>query len=110
MMKPKNRPPSGITKQSQKLWTELYSNYDNWDEASVRLLNELCKVNDIIQDCEKKIKKDGILLQDRFGQQIAHPLLRVLKEHRTQFLRFCKELGLLSEDEEKNKVGRPGMY
>lgn len=109
-MKIKNRPPGSISKQSQKLWTELYSNYDNWDEASVRLLNELCKINDIIMDCEKKIKKEGLLLEDRFNQKVAHPLLRVLKENRTQFLRFSKELGLLDNAEEKNRPGRPGMY
>lgn len=109
-MKIKNRPPGGISKESQKLWHELYTNYSPWDEAAVRLLNELCKVNEIIIDCEKRIKKEGLSLEDRFGQKVAHPLLRVLKENRTQFLRFCKELGLLSEDEEKNKVGRPGAY
>lgn len=104
------KPPKGLTKDSKKLWLEYFNNYESWNQADLRILNELCKINDLIKECEEKIKIEGLTQTDRFGQVIPHPLLRVLKENRTQLLRYTKALGLLDLKQEPQKIGRPGMY
>jgi hypothetical protein len=48
----------------------------------------------VIADIEARLQEDGLTLPARGGGVRAHPLVRVLTDQRSLFLRYVRELGL----------------
>jgi len=44
--------------------------------------------------CKERIKKDGLLINDRYGNPNKHPLLQNQTAYQIQILKVVKELGL----------------
>ena len=44
--------------------------------------------------CKERIKKDGLLINDRYGNPNKHPLLQIQTAYQIQILKVVKELGL----------------
>ena len=48
----------------------------------------------IFIQCRDAIKKDGIMVNDRFGAQIKHPLIKVQNDAQIQIVKLIAEFGL----------------
>lgn len=60
-------------------------------KAALSLLSESLEM---YYQCKDQIKKDGLLIQDRYGNPNKHPLLQIQTAYQIQILKVVKELGL----------------
>nr|DAM93106.1 MAG TPA: terminase small subunit [Caudoviricetes sp.]DAN51792.1 MAG TPA: terminase small subunit [Caudoviricetes sp.] len=60
-------------------------------KAALSLLSESL---DMFYQCKERIKKDGIIINDRYGNPNKHPLHQILIAYQIQILKVVKELGL----------------
>jgi P27 family predicted phage terminase small subunit len=60
-------------------------------KAALSLLSESL---DMFYQCKERIKKDGLLINDRYGNPNKHPLLQIQTAYQIQILKVVKELGL----------------
>lgn len=57
--------------------------------------------------CQKRIKKDGQVVKDRFDQDKPHPLLATERDSRAQMMQALKQLNLDIEVASHPGAGRP---
>ena len=57
-------------------------------------LSLLAESLDMFYQCKDQIKKDGLLILDRYNNPNKHPLLQVQTTYQIQILKVVKELGL----------------
>ncbi|MCV7236548.1 P27 family phage terminase small subunit [Mycolicibacterium celeriflavum] len=63
--------------------------------GEIQLLRELCKVVDRIEELDRILAEDGLLVTGNRGQlPRAHPLLMELREERKAVVRLVAELAL----------------
>lgn len=60
-------------------------------KAALSLLSESLEM---YYQCKDQIKKDGLLINDRYGKPNKHPLLQIQTAYQIQILKVVKELGL----------------
>ena len=59
---------------------------------------------DRIAECQDIVKKEGLIILDRFEQKKEHPAAKIERDNKTLFVRILRELGL---DLEKQEESRP---
>ena len=64
------------------------------DQAGVLLLNTAMETFDRMRGAQRAIKRDGLVVYDKWGQAKAHPLLTVERDSRSQMLASLKALNL----------------
>lgn len=57
-------------------------------------INLLTESLEMFYSCKDKIKEDGLLIKDRYGNWNKHPLLMIQNSYQIQILKCTKELGL----------------
>lgn len=57
-------------------------------------LGLLAESLEMFYQCKDQIKKDGMLIRDRYGNPNKHPLLQIQTAYQIQILKVVKELGL----------------
>lgn len=57
-------------------------------------LGLLAESLEMFYQCKDQIKKDGLLILDRYGNPNKHPLLMIQNSYQIQILKCTKELGL----------------
>ncbi|AKU68616.1 P27 family phage terminase small subunit [Prevotella fusca] len=57
-------------------------------------LNLLTESLEMFYSCKDKIKEDGLLIKDRYGNWNKHSLLMIQNSYQIQILKCTKELGL----------------
>ena len=87
-------PPADLTKPQQALWREILDQFEVSDAASLRVLHVGLQALDRAESARRRIKKDGQVVTDRFGQPKAHPLLSVERDARSQFMLAIQRLQL----------------
>jgi P27 family predicted phage terminase small subunit len=87
-------PPSHLSTEARRFWSELIAEYGIDDPAGVAILTQACEAHDRVTEARKAIAKDGASVVDRFGQPKAHPLLTVERDARAAFLAALKALNL----------------
>ena len=60
-------------------------------KAALSLLSESL---DMFYQCKERIKKDGLLINDRYGNPNKHPLLQIQTAYQIQILKVISQLGL----------------
>lgn len=88
-----------------KVYKFLESRYseikDEW-KAVLTLLNDDLE---LFYQCKDKIKADGIMIKDRYGNFNKHPLFPILNNLQIQVLKCIGELGLSPKSSSKIKEG-----
>ena len=87
---------------------ELQKTYRITDAGGKNILDVFESALMTVLECQEVIGKDGLKIEDRWGQQKPHPLLSVLRDARAQVLSSLKSLCL--DLEPLKGVGRPGLY
>jgi P27 family predicted phage terminase small subunit len=103
-MKPE--PAAGLSKEARQQWVEMQQEYSITDGQGILLLNTLFEAWDQMQEAQKKLKKDGFILENpSTGYQRAHPAAGILKDARQAYMKALSMLNLDVED--SGPVGRP---
>lgn len=63
---------------------------NEWDG----ILSMLATQYQVFIDCKEQIKKDGLMVTDRFGAPVKHPLLKVETDAIIQINKLVQEFGL----------------
>lgn len=58
------------------------------------ILTMLATQYQVFLDCKERIKKDGLMISDRFGALVKHPLLKVQTDSQIQIVKLVSEFGL----------------
>ena len=86
--------PEHLSKEAQEWWEKIVSEYGIDDNGGLLLLQTGLEAFDRMKQAQRRIKKDGAQVKDRFGQFKAHPLLTVERDSRSQMLAAIKQLNL----------------
>ena len=98
-----------VNTQSKKLYTEYSDEIQNYLWTIHKFLNKkFGGINDewisslmmladnlhIFNLCKEQIKKDGLMITDRFGTLVKHPLLKVMNDSQIQAVKMIQQFGL----------------
>ena len=72
----------------------LESKYGEVKQEWKTALSLMSESLEMYYQCKDQIKKDGLLIQDRYGNPNKHPLLQIQTAYQIQILKVVKELGL----------------
>jgi len=75
----------------EKHLTDKFSKIETqWDG----LLMMLADNYELFFNCRQQIKKDGLMIQNRFGNYDKHPLIKVQNDAQIQIVKLVQEFGL----------------
>jgi len=102
----KSDAPRHLTAEARRWWRALMGEFSIEDQAGRLLLQTACESFDRMRAAQSEIKRDGMTIQDRFGQQKPHPQLTTERDSRAAMLAALRALNL---DVEPTRVapGRP---
>jgi P27 family predicted phage terminase small subunit len=100
-------PPAGLSREARRRWTALVEEFAIGDSAGLQILATALEAFDRMRQAQRRVKKDGPVFKDRFGQMKAHPLLTIERDARAAWLASLKALNLDIEPL-RDRVGRPG--
>ena len=99
-------PPEHLSQASKTIWTEILTEYLIDDSAGLKILRVALESFDRCQAARQAIDRDGMVIQDKYGQKKCHVLLATERDSRAAFLAGLKALNLDLEPL-KNGPGRP---
>lgn len=88
----KPRRPAGL-KRSATLWDQVTGTYELRPDE-YRLLEDACRQADLIDKLQKEIDKAPLTVAGSMGQQVAHPVLQEIRQHRSTLQRMMAQLKL----------------
>jgi len=85
-----------LSASSKRWYREVVADYD-LQSHHLRLLQVAAEAWDRLQQARAVIKKDGIVVADRYGSPKNHPALSTERDSRIAFVRAVRELDLEGE-------------
>lgn len=100
------RTPKNLSGEARRIWRKIN---ENWilDEAALVILESALESFDRMREAQAILKKDGIVIKDRFDQEKQHPASLIERDAKSAMLRALKSLNLDLEPL-KDGPGRPG--
>lgn len=86
--------PSGLSAEAKKLWAKILKEMGAWEDSQLWIIRTGLEQWDIMQAAKARVKKDGQMVEDRFGQLKMHPLLSVIRDNANGVRQTYKLLGL----------------
>jgi hypothetical protein len=96
-----------VRKESREEARRLKDEYEIDDQGGILHLLIFADADTTERNAQDIVNRDGLILQDRFGQKRAHPLLTVIRDARSQKLAALKALNL-DIVPLRDRPGRPG--
>lgn len=91
--------PRHLSDEAGEFWREMVYTWA-FEEHQEMILTAACEAWDIAQQARKAVAEEGATFTDRFGQPKENPACKIARQHRAQFARLLRELGLdLSDDD-----------
>ena len=87
------QPPKHLSRESKSWWREVVSDYE-LERHHLKLLQSACESWDRVAEARALIAKDGVVVEDRFGQKKPHPACDIERHNRGLFARMLRELAL----------------
>lgn len=81
MSEKKRYAPRGLSDKALRTWRGVTDGFV-LREDEYEMLESACREIDLIDNIQKAIDKDGLMLTGSMGQPVAHPLLAELRQHR----------------------------
>ena len=88
------KPPADLTIAAKRLWRQVQEDYGITDAAGLVYLSSACQAFDRAKTAREIIKRDGLTIKNRYGQQRPNPLLTVERAAAAQMAEFFKCLNL----------------
>ena len=99
-------PPAGLSARGRRRWRDLWAEY-GFSPAAADLLGQALGALDLADDCARRIRVEGLVLEGRYaGVPRAHPLLAVRRDAARTAERIYRALGLSRADE--GRASEPG--
>jgi len=95
-----------IRRESRVEANRLKEEYGIQDSGGLSWLSIFADADTEERNCQEIVKREGIVIKDRFGQKRSHPLLTVIRDARAQKMMALRNLNLDVEPL-KNGPGRP---
>lgn len=112
----KPRPPRGLAPAGRRLWSDLLAVYE-LDPHELRLLVELCRQVDLVEDLQTAIDADGVMVATGTGGRKVNPAAVELRHGRLVVARLAAALRLPAADatgapdgRAQARVGVRGVY
>ncbi|MBN1903728.1 MAG: P27 family phage terminase small subunit [Deltaproteobacteria bacterium] len=86
--------PKHLKAEGKKFYQKIAMDYSIDDEAGKALLLTAAESWERCQQARKILKKEGLVLSDRFGQKKAHPACAIERDSRQQVISALKALNL----------------
>lgn len=86
--------PSGLSAEARKLWGKILLEMGAWEDSQLWIIRTGLEQWDIMQAARARVRKDGQMVEDRFGQSKVHPLLSVIRDNANGVRQTFKLLGL----------------
>lgn len=86
-------PPKHLSAGSRSWFRSVVRDYV-LEDHHVRLLVACCEAWDRAETARRKVAREGMFFEDRFGQPKPHPGVDVERKARDQFRLILRELGL----------------
>jgi hypothetical protein len=86
--------PKGLSTEARRLFRETLEQYQIDDAPSLVLLGNACRALDRLRNAEAKVKAEGAVYSDRFGQPKAHPAAARVDAENLTLQRSLRELGI----------------
>ncbi len=99
--------PKNLKRTGKKFWVKMLTDYEITDSAGLQYLLRACESLDLIDECQKRIEKEGFTTIGSRGIVKQHPLLATLRDANSAFLQSMKALNLDLEPLKEGR-GRPG--
>ncbi len=105
---PKSRvkPPNGLSAEARAWWESIRTEYDVSDPGGLLILQSAVEAFDRMRQAQRRLKREGLTVTDRFGQSKANPLTLTERDSRSAMLAALKALNLDIVPTEP-RVGRP---
>ena len=84
--------PPSLSDEARRLWDAIHKEFVIERAADVAMLARAMAAYDLAVAAEKQLRRDGPVVQDRFGQDRAHPAASVARDARSQFASLLKQL------------------
>jgi len=94
----KIKPPASLSKDSKKIYMAIVTEYSMTDQAGLAILNAALEAKDRAKEAESIVKRDGIVIYDRFNIPKAHPATIILRDSRAAMINGFKALNLSLEE------------
>src|SRR5262245_12587858 len=88
------KPPAALGRAGRKFWAAVLDNYVLEAEHHFRILESAALCLYLITVAREAIAKDGITVQNRFGETVAHPACNIERQSINLFRQNVRELGL----------------
>jgi hypothetical protein len=85
--------PTGTAAAGRRLWREVLTRFD-LDEHETAVLRECVRTVDQLDALDATIRRDGVVVLNARGRQVAHPALVEARQHRTVLMRLIASLRL----------------
>jgi P27 family predicted phage terminase small subunit len=92
-------PPAHLGTEGSALWRSVTRDYEVNTDAQLAQLEVACGALDRMAECRAVIKTEGLTIEDRHGDKVAHPLLRVESACRAAFQSGMRALRLAPSTE-----------
>lgn len=89
-----NSAPVGLGEKALKLWEDVTALYQLRPDE-LRLLEDACREVDLIEAMQESLPKSRFTVRGSMGQQVAHPLIAELRQHRATLASLMKQLKLV---------------
>ena len=83
-----------LKEKGLQFWEKVLSEYELSEAHDLSRLNMAAKCLDDIAEAEKQVKKDGMFIQDRYGQTKEHSAAKSIRDNKIIFCRIIRELSL----------------
>lgn len=101
----KFKPPRGLSTEAKRWWNRVVAEW-SLDDVALLLLQGACECLDRMREAQAALKKEGLVVKDRFGQPKQNPNLLTERDAKQGLLRHIKALNLDLEPL-NDRPGRP---
>ena len=99
------RAPAGLTAAARRLWDEVLDEYV-LEEHEVGLLREMARTQAALDRLDQVVRREGPLVEDRFGETRTHPALVEARQARIAYARLSAALRLPAGEEGDQQATR----
>lgn len=99
------RAPAGLGKTAAKFWVDTTKVYELSAHEAL-ILESACRELDIIDRLEESLRDADLVVRGSMGQDVAHPLLAEVRQHRSSFTGLVKALKLPDTEAEEPRSPR----
>lgn len=97
--------PETLSDEAAQWWDKIISEYGIEDQGGLLILQTALEAFVTMRAAQQTLAAEGLIVNDRFMQQKAHPLCTVERDSRAQFMQGLKALNL--DIEPLKNIGRP---